>query len=117
MMEGALDQELGYDLELTLAMTLHGYDLTHPYSSRLCSMLHSQLESSPAGAEGGVRGQGLGPHFFLFTNVSFWPNPLAHGVSVYSSKIVIDFVKCEIVMITVTDKGQSYGFSSSHVWM
>lgn len=27
MMEGALDQDLGYDLELTLAMTLQGYDL------------------------------------------------------------------------------------------
>lgn len=105
-MEGALDQELGYDLELTLAVP-QGYDLqsAHPYSSTRCSVLHSQLEA-PAGRRGGCqrRVESLGPRFFLFTNVSFWPNPLAHGVSVYSSRIVIDFVKCEIGMITVVTR-------------
>ena len=85
VMEGALDQELGYDLELTLAMTLQGYDLTHPYSSRLCSMLHSQLESSPAGAEGGVRGQGLGPHFFSIYKRKF----LAKSLGTWSFSLLI----------------------------
>lgn len=37
-MEGALDQELGYDLELTLAMTLQGYDLTRCTSLQFNTM-------------------------------------------------------------------------------
>ena len=105
MMEGALDQELGYDLERVHIFTVQGDVVTWR------AYRPGQREVS--------KGKVWVHIFFLFTNVSFWLNPSAHGVSVYLSKIIIDFVKCEIAMITVAGKvpySQSYGFSSSHVW-